>query len=40
VSAPTVSTTLQRMAEQARQQPTMRFMTVAHLIDVELLREA
>ncbi len=28
------------MAEQARQQPTMRFMTLAHLIDVELLREA
>jgi RNA-directed DNA polymerase len=40
LSSPTVSTTLQRMAEQARQQPTMRFMTLAPLIDVELLREA
>jgi RNA-directed DNA polymerase len=40
LSSPTVSTTLQRIAEQARQQPTMRFMTLAHLIDVELLREA
>jgi RNA-directed DNA polymerase len=40
LSSPTVSPTLQRIAEQARQPPAMRVMTLAHRIDVELLREA
>lgn len=38
-SAP-VSTRLQRIAEQAKARPELVFMTLAHLIDVELLREA
>ena len=37
---PTISTTLQRIAQQAIQYPVMVFTTLAHLIDVELLREA
>ena len=40
LSLPTVSTRHQRIAEQARQNPTMKFTTLAHLMDVELLREA
>ena len=40
LSSPTVSTRLQRIAAQARQHPAMPFLTLAHLIDVELLREA
>jgi RNA-directed DNA polymerase len=35
-----VSTRLQRIAEQARKAPGMAFTTLAHHIDVELLREA
>jgi hypothetical protein len=37
---PTISTTLQRIAQQAIQYPALVFTTLAHLIDVELLREA
>jgi group II intron reverse transcriptase/maturase len=40
LSLQTVSTELQRIAEQARQNPTMKFTTLAHLIDEDLLREA
>jgi RNA-directed DNA polymerase len=40
LSAPTVSTRRQRMAEQARQHPAMPCRTLAHLLDVERLREA
>jgi RNA-directed DNA polymerase len=40
LSLQTVSTELQRIAEQARQNPTMKFTTLAHLIEVDLLREA
>jgi group II intron reverse transcriptase/maturase len=36
----TVSTTLQRIAEQAVQYPDMVFTTLAHRIDVDLLHEA
>jgi len=36
----TVSTTLQRIAEQAVQYPDMVFTTLAHMIDVDLLHEA
>ena len=39
-SSPTVSTKLQRIAEQAIQYPEMQFTTLAHLLDQELLREA
>jgi predicted Zn-dependent protease len=39
-SSPTVSTKLQRIAEQAIQHPEMQFTTLAHLLDQELLREA
>jgi hypothetical protein len=39
-SAPTLSTTLQQLAEQVHQSPAMAFTTLAHLIDVDLLREA
>ena len=38
--SPTISTTLQRIAEQADQYPAMVFTTLAHLIDVDWLREA
>lgn len=37
---PTVSTTLQRIAQQAVQYPAMVFTTLAHLMDVDFLREA
>jgi RNA-directed DNA polymerase len=40
LSAPTVSTRLQRLAVQARQHSARRFTTLAHLIDVDMLREA
>jgi group II intron reverse transcriptase/maturase len=40
LSSLTVSTKLQLIAEQAARDPAMKFMTLAHLIDVELLREA
>jgi RNA-directed DNA polymerase len=40
LSSPTVSTRLQWIAEQARQHPARPFLTLAHLIDGELLREA
>ena len=36
----TISTKLQRIAEQASSHPEMVFTTLAHLIDVDLLREA
>ena len=36
----TVSTKLDRIAEQAVRNPKMQFMTLAHLIDEEFLREA
>ena len=36
----TVSTELQQIAEQAKQYPDMVFTTLAHLIDVDFLREA
>ena len=36
----TISTELQRIAEQAVRYPEMVFTTLAHKIDVELLREA
>ena len=36
----TTSTKLQRIAEQARDHPDYTFTTLAHLMDVELLREA
>src|SRR5262245_2722295 len=39
-SSPTIATQLQRIAEQAKQYPAMVFTTLAHLIDVEFLREA
>lgn len=40
LSSQPVSTRLQRIAEQAKTRPKMVFTTLAHLIDVELLREA
>ena len=40
MSSPTVSTRLQRIAAQARQHPARPFLTLAHLIAVELLRDA
>ncbi len=39
-SSETVSTTLQRIAEQAIQYPDTQFTTLAHLLDQDLLREA
>ena len=39
-SSETVSSTLQRIAEQAIQYPETQFSTLAHLIDQDLLREA
>ena len=36
----TISTKLQRIAEQASSHPEMVFTTLAHLIDVDFLREA
>jgi len=38
--SPTVYTKLQRIAEQARRYPERVFTTLAHLIDVDFLREA
>lgn len=38
--SPTVSTKLQQLAKQADQHPDRVFTTVAHLVDVDLLREA
>ena len=38
--SPTISTTLQRIAQQAIQFPAMVFTTLAHLMDVDWLREA
>lgn len=40
LSSQPVSTRLQRIAEQAKARPELVFTTLAHLIDVELLREA
>ena len=40
LSSQPVSTKLQRIAEQAQARPEMVFTTLAHLMDVELLREA
>ena len=40
LSSQPVSTRLQRIAEQAKARPKLVFTTLAHLIDVELLREA
>ena len=39
-SSQTVSTRLQRIAERARQMPEVALTTVAHHIDIEMLREA
>jgi hypothetical protein len=36
----TISTELQRIAKQAASYPEMVFSTLAHLIDVDFLREA
>ncbi len=38
--SPTVSTQLQEIAQKARQNPGMVFTTLAHLMDVDFLREA
>ncbi|MHC4433229.1 MAG: reverse transcriptase domain-containing protein [Planctomycetota bacterium] len=38
--SPTISTRLQRIAQQAVDYPQMVFTTLAHLMDVEFLREA
>jgi RNA-directed DNA polymerase len=38
--SPTITTQLQRMAEQAKQYPAMVFTTLAHLMDEDFLREA
>ena len=38
--SPTISTQLQRIAEQARCYPEMVFTTLAHRMDVDFLREA
>jgi RNA-directed DNA polymerase len=38
--SPTIATKLQRLAEQADQYPAIAFTTLAHLIDVDWLREA
>jgi RNA-directed DNA polymerase len=38
--SPTISTQLQRIAEQAKCYPEMVFTTLAHLMDVDFLREA
>ena len=38
--SPTVSTQLQEIAQQARQHPKRIFTTLAHLMDVDFLREA
>jgi RNA-directed DNA polymerase len=40
MSSPTVSTKLQRIAEQAVRDPGRVFTTLAHLIDVDFLKEA
>jgi hypothetical protein len=37
---PTISTILQRIAQQAIQYPAMVFTTLAHLMDVDWLRES
>jgi len=39
-SSPTIATQLQRIAEQAKTYPAMVFTTLAHLMDVDFLREA
>ncbi len=39
-SSPTITTQLQRIAEQAKQYPAMVFTTLAHLMEVDFLREA
>src|SRR5262249_6626314 len=39
-SSLTITTQLQRLAEQAKQYPAMVFTTLAHLLDVDFLREA
>jgi RNA-directed DNA polymerase len=39
-SSPTVSTKLQRIAEQAKRHPERAFTTLAHHIDIDWLREA
>src|SRR5215813_8989856 len=39
-SSLTITTQLQRLAEQAKQYPAMVFTTLAHLMDVDFLREA
>jgi len=38
--SPTLTTQLQRIAEQAKQYPEMVFTTLAHLMDEDFLREA
>src|SRR5574341_128639 len=38
--SPTITTQLQRIAEQAKRYPEMVFTTLAHLMDVDCLREA
>ena len=39
-SSQLIATRLQRIAEQAKERPRMVFTTLAHLIDVGMLREA
>jgi hypothetical protein len=39
LSSPTVSTKLQRIAEQAVREPGRVFTTLAHLIDIDFLKE-
>ena len=39
-SSPTIATQLQRIAEQAKAYPAMVFTTLAHVMDVDFLREA
>ena len=38
--SPTVTTKLQRLAEQAQRNPERVFTNLAHLIDVDFLRES
>ncbi len=38
--SPTIATQLQRIAEQAKSYPEMVFTTLAHVMDVDFLREA
>jgi hypothetical protein len=39
-NSPPIATQLQRIAEQAKQYPAIVFTTLAHLMEVDFLREA